>query len=391
MASPQRRRLVVTAAVVSAVAFGIGWMLGRGSDAPRHAGAATVTATSPPPGLTGSTVPTVDPALLAGSTTTTIAAGWTTVDVNVDPRAAALGVHVVGVRSGRVVELDTATGTLAQLATDTRYEQTPQVEAGTDWFLVRRPDVSFSELFRGRDQPVPVTTGYTEEMFAEPGTDRFWRVFFSFDSRTPTRVAEVDERAEETGVGFEFHGPGRVVGADPVGGVIVVAPGGAFHAGTDGSNRITGGDVIAIGDSRALITDCSDNLTTCGLVVLDRSSGATKPLVPVLPIDTPDVQIYESGASYGLSSLLSDVSPDGRYAPLVINGTRLRFGVIDLDSGDFSPLGISPQSGLWWAPDSRSVMYVFNEHLLMFDFETRRAFDVVPGLQVTAFAVRPAA
>jgi len=64
--------------------------------------------------------------------------------------------------------------------------------------------------------------------------------------------------------------------------------------------------------------------------------------------------------------------------------------VIDLDSGDFSPLGISPQSGLWWAPDSRSVMYVFNEHVLMYDFDTRRAFDVVPGLQVIAFAVRPA-
>ena len=50
-----------------------------------------------------------------------------------------------------------------------------------------------------------------------------------------------------------------------------------------------------------------------------------------------------------------------------------------------------PQSGLWWAPDSRAVMYVFNEHLRVEDLDTRIAFDVVPGLQVSAFAVRPAA
>ena len=36
-------------------------------------------------------------------------------------------------------------------------------------------------------------------------------------------------------------------------------------------------------------------------------------------------------------------------------------------------------------------MYVFNEHLMVYDFDTRIAFDVVPGLQVSAFAVRPAA
>ena len=89
--------------------------------------------------------------------------------------------------------------------------------------------------------------------------------------------------------------------------------------------------------------------------------------------------------------MLNSISPDGRYAPVVINGTRLRFGVIDLRTGDFSPLGITPQSGLWWAPDSRSVLYVFNEHLMVYDFDTRLAFDVVPGLQVSAFAVRPAA
>src|SRR3954462_9979552 len=145
MTSAKHRRLVVTAAVVAVVAFGIGWMLGRGSGrAPRHAGAAV--AATLQSGLTGSALPTVAPDVL-GEPSTMVAAGWTSVEVNVDPRAAALGIDIVGARSGGLIELDASTGALAELATETRYEQPPQLDAGRDWFLVRRPDVSVSELF----------------------------------------------------------------------------------------------------------------------------------------------------------------------------------------------------------------------------------------------------
>jgi hypothetical protein len=91
MASPQRRRLVVTAAVVSAVAFGIGWMLGRGSDAPRHAGAATVTATSPPPGATTMTPPT-------GSAPTTRPGPWNSKPTPVSSALSSTSATLVGVR-----------------------------------------------------------------------------------------------------------------------------------------------------------------------------------------------------------------------------------------------------------------------------------------------------
>ena len=36
-------------------------------------------------------------------------------------------------------------------------------------------------------------------------------------------------------------------------------------------------------------------------------------------------------------------------------------------------------------------MFLFNERLMMYDFETRIAFDVAPGTTMTAFAVRPEA
>ena len=384
----QRRRVMTTAAVVSALAFGIGWMLGRDGSGRQPAGAdgASATSVSAQP---GATLQAFDDDQL--SSATPVSPPWTSVDVNVDPRVAALGIRIVAVRAGHVIELDTIAGRLAQSATETQYDEVPEIDAGRDWILVRRPDLSFSQLFRGTDTPVPIRTGYAGEVFKQPGTDRFWRVISPSESLAPSRVVELGHDGRETGVAFGFGGPARAVGADPAGGVIVVAPGGAYHAGTDGSRRITTGDIVAISPTSALVTECSDNLTVCGLVVLDRRTGVTRPLEPELPVGNPALQIYESGASYGQPSLLSAVSPDGRYAPIVVNGSRLRFGVIDLMTGEFSPLGVTPQSGLWWAPDSRSVMYVFNEHLRVDDIDNRIAFDVVPGLQVSAFAVRPAA
>jgi hypothetical protein len=389
MDGPQRRRLVATAAAVSALAFGVGWMLGRGGSDTRAGEAVPTTAATVPQALIGSTVPTVDGNVLAS--TTTAVQGWTLASAGVDDRAAALAIRVIGVRPGLVFELNTSTGVVAELPVGARYLQPPHIDAGANWFLVRRDDLSFSQLFRREDDPVPVHTGYASEVFLVPGTDRFWRVITPVESGVPAHVVQLDHEGRETGLAFDFDGPGHAVGADPAGGVVVVAPGGSYHAGLDGSRRLTTGDIIAISATAALITECSDNLSTCGLVVLDRATGSTRPLEPVLPVGDPDTQIYDSGASYGFPSLLSAVSPDGRYAPVVINGSRLRFGVIDLTTGDFAPLGVTPQSDLWWAPDGRYVMFLFNERLMMYDFETRIAFDVAPGTTMTAFAVRPEA
>jgi hypothetical protein len=348
MDGPQRRRLVATAAAVSALAFGVGWILGRGGPDTRTGEAVPTTAATIPPALIGSTLPTVDGNVLAS--TTTAVQGWMLASAGVDDRAAALAIRVVGVRPGLVFELNTGTGVVAELSVGARYLRPPHIDAGDNWFLVRRDDLSFSQLFRREDDPVPVHTGYASEVFLVPGTDRFWRVITPVESGVPAHVVQLDHEGRETGLAFDFDGPGHAVGADPAGGVIVVAPGGSYHAGLDGSRRLTTGDIIAISATSALITECSDNLTSGGLVVLDRVSGSTRPLEPVLPVGDPDTQIYDSGASYGFPSLLSAVSPDGRY-----------------------------------------VMFLFNERLMMYDFETRIAFDVAPGTTMTAFAVRPEA
>ena len=219
MSVPQRRRLVTTAAAVSAIAFGVGWMLGRSATDPGAAGAeapgASTTPFDPtvPAELAGSTLPSVDPGLFAPSTTP--ATGWTFGSADVDRRAAALGVRIVGVRPGLVLQLDTATGDLAELEVAARYRQPPHVEAGEDWILVRRTDISYAQLFRGQEQPIALRLGYATNAFARPGTDRLWRVLTADERNAPTRVVEIDHEGVESGVAFEFDGPDALLGIVP--------------------------------------------------------------------------------------------------------------------------------------------------------------------------------
>src|SRR5262245_6265362 len=192
MLAPQHRRLLATAAAVSAFAFVIGWMLGRdGSHAGSGSANPTTTAATVPPALVGSALPTVDTELLAG-TSTTPASGWTSHGAGVDERVAALGLHIIGVRPGRVLELDTAAGKVAELRVDARYQKPPHIDAGTDWILVRRTDISYAQLFQGQSGPIPIRLGYATNAFPEPGTDRFWRVLTAAERDAPTRVVEID-------------------------------------------------------------------------------------------------------------------------------------------------------------------------------------------------------
>ena len=87
---------------------------------------------------------------------------------------------------------------------------------------------------------------------------------------------------------------------------------------------------------------------------------------------------------------MSTISPDGRYAPIMVLDTGQDYGVIDLTTGDFIRLGDQPVSSLWWSPDSRSVMYLSNGHLLLYDFDTGASDEVSTDFsRLHDFAVRP--
>ena len=130
-------------------------------------------------------------------------------------------------------------------------------------------------------------------------------------------------------------------------------PAGTYHVGPDGAYRLTSGQVIALGSQKLLATDCGENLT-CGLVVVDRATGEATPLTPTLLEPTTEVTspFFDNPANYGFPTLMSSVSPDNRYAPIIMNGPDQDYGVIDLTTGEFIQFGDYPESALWWSPDS---------------------------------------
>jgi hypothetical protein len=412
----EKRRLVVTGLTVGVVALFIGWALGRaGGSGPESAAtreeppSSTTPASTVAPEDLGVTVPPVDPDLLPTTTAEapvvrplppppTTPEGWVLSpgEGRVAVPAAEMAIQIVGVQpSGRVIELDTATGDLATTELDMGVGMPSGIYAGPDWILVTSPDSTGGRLLRGREEPETISVGQMWLFHHQPGTDRFWRIREPMTYGERFVISEVMFDGSETGVRFESDGRFWSNGADAVPGLVVSgAPGGSYHVGPDGSHRITTGYVLAVGPTVALATECGESIDTCGLVVVDRTTGTSTPLTPVFPEgeeESPERLMFESAANYGYPGLLAAISPDGRYSPILINGRDQDFGVIDLVTGEFIQFGDTPQSSLWWSPDSRSAMYLVNGHLTVYDLETRTTYEVSQDVfPLNAFAVRPA-
>ena len=413
--SSERNRLLVTAVVAGAIALIVGWSLGRAGDgggAPAdelETGSTTLTTTVPPDEV-GATIAPVDPSLLPTTTgftpivgtarpvpTTTTPDGWVTGVARVALPAAELGVRIVGVRAdGTVVELDTATGELASVRVGVRVNYEGGLYAGEDWILVSQPDSAGLTLFRGHAEPELVTLAQPWMLHWQTGTDRFWRLDETMRFGDPLHIVEITYDGTPTGVEFDADGRFWIPGADPLGGLLVLgAPGGSYHIAPDGTSRITTGDVIALNARTVLASDCGEAMAHCGLIVIDRATGTTTPLEPtVLEATTGSTPIehFDSPAGYGYPSLLSAISPDGRYSPIMMASVDQDYGVIDLTTGEFVQFGDVPESSLWWSPDSRSAMYLVNGHLTVFDFDTRTTYEVSTDLfPLREFVVRPQA
>jgi hypothetical protein len=413
----ERGRLVATGLACAAIALLVGWVLGRAGDDGSRAddgietGASTTPTSTVAPDELGATLPAVDPALLPTTVPErppstpfspivqtvppppTTPEGWVVSSGRVAVGAAELGIDIVGVQpNGRVIELDTATGELATRESDMRVEPQNSIWAGPDWILVSSPS-GLGKLFIGHGEPSRVELPQPWLFHWQQGTDRFWKVSEPDRFGDPMHVVEVNYEGSETGVEFDTDGRYWIPGPDPAGGLVVVgAPGGSYRVAPDGTSRITTGDVITISTDVALATDCGEAMEHCGLVVVDRSTGESRALTPVLapPDDASEIRFFDSPVNYGQPSLLSAISPDGRYSPILIGGRDQDYGVIDLNSGEFIQLGDLPESGLWWAPDGGSVMYLTNGHLTVFDFATRDTFEVSPDVfPLQAFVVRP--
>ena len=417
-----RRRLLAVGAGVVIVGLFAWWAIGRSGSEPTpdavvsqvSTTARTAAPTTPPPPV--STLPQLEPVTTAPVATsgpvTTIAAGWTSRTRDyVDSRVQDLGTRIIAVRPGELLEFDTSSNELATTYMRTDFRQAPYLDAGEDWILVRHTDTAQTQLFRGRDDPVRIEAGEPWSTYRQPGTDRFWMgdplppltgtlveigetvevgggVPTVVDAPQQRRFTEIDHEGNVTGASLETSSHHSVLGSDPAGGIVVAAPGGAYHLGVEGSARLTAGGLIALSAATVLALDCGDALTTCGLIVIDRATGESTPLVPVMPdsiVSADSMYVYGRATLYGSMPL----SPDDRYAPIVVSGSRQSFGVIDLTTGEYTDLSGTPQSALWWTPDSRAVMYLSGRRLLMYDFDAREAFEILPDYEdLWSFTVR---
>jgi len=381
--------LLSAAAGIAVLALLVWWSIDRvsgepGSDGDEQGADTTQAATTL---LPGSTVPQADPAVagepLPPSPTTTtavatVAQQWRLSSAEIHPRAAELDIEIIVVTPDEIVEYNTGTGERASFQLPTFTAQPPSVEAGQDWIRLQNLDLHRTDLYQGRDRPERLEGGFADFTLRQPGTDLFWVVE---GGREPPRVNETDRAGNETGVSLDV-GPYAIVAADPAGGVVVEAPGGTYQVRPDGSRRITTGRVIALNAQTALVADCGDEIVPCGLAVLDRVTGDSRPLTPVLPESADAVIPYQE-------EFAGAISPDNRYAPLSVNGPGQGLGVIDLTSGAFTNLAASPGSRLWWAPDARKVVFMKGDQLLMYDFDEGAELAIVrdsDGLR--SFAVR---
>ena len=331
------------------------------------------------------------------ASTTTAPAGWVTSVARVAEPAADLGVEIVGLRlDGTVIELDPSTGEMSSIDTGVRVNHQGGLYAGADWILVSEPDNPHAALLRGHSDPERVTLGEPWLVHWEPGTDHFWRLDELVRFADPVRVVEINYDGTPTGVQFDADGRYWIPGADPLGGLLVVgAPGGSYHVAPEGTSRITTGDVIALNAQTVLATDCGEAMEQCGLIVIDRATGTSTPLQPTVAeptTGTRPIGYFDTPTSYGFPSLLTAISPDGRYSPIMVTDVDQDYGVIDLTTGEFVQFGDVPESSLWWSADSRRAMYLVKGHLTVYDFDTRTTYEVSTDLfPLQDFVVRPQA
>jgi hypothetical protein len=391
--------LVVAGAVIAVVALFVGWALGRSGGTPASEAQPSPSTTEASgletlaPAAVPSTVPaTTRPVVRAGPTTTAVPEWHQATVVDLDPAAAALDIRIVVVGGGRIVELDTGSGEMRSLTTGIRFTQPPLVNAGEDWILIRNLDSGESQLVRNGELPVGVSVGDAWSTYFQRDTGMFWRVSPMFMASEPTDVDEIDVEGNETGRTFQMPAGVWPVAGDPAGGVVVGAPGGTYQVGPDGARRLTTGNLVALSPRIAVVTDCGEDFSDCGLFALDRTTGQ-RTEIDLSDSESGDpIGVFElqSAAFWGSPELLGAVSPDDRWAPTMITSSRQQFGLLDLTTGEFVSVSPNPPSSLWWAPDGHTAIYNQNSRLMLFDTEQRTLTDILPAnVSVEAFAVRP--
>jgi hypothetical protein len=239
---------------------------------------------------------------------------------------------------------------------------------GRDWTMVRPLDQVPGYLVPD-GQPARRLTGVLDEggeVFPGPDAEHVWVPATAPGSRANLTLVDVDGRPANAAILVPVEMDGGIF-PDATGYVVVTGPGGAYAARPDGLRRITAGAVLATGPTRWLVLECDERFR-CGSVVVDRATGARRPLGT--GTRSPD-------------RLPGTISPNGDTAALVEeDGRGIAVHLLDLDSGADrrvdTPINVGyADVTMVWSPDSRWLFVIGGTGTLVpIDRATGQVYDL---------------
>lgn len=169
-------------------------------------------------------------------------------------------------------------------------------------------------------------------------------------------------------------------GSDGQGGVVAQsAIGGAYAIGPNGVERITTGQLLALGSTTAVADECDDDFV-CGVVVIDRLTGERTALAQIVLASV----VAEPPQTLGLMG--RSVSPNGDVA-LMFNKVSGEMIFVDLVTGEAVPAPTPDfESTLVWSADGGAAVYLSDGRLRLYDRSSSsvRLLDQFPQLRAVA-------
>jgi len=393
----EQGRLVAVAATAAVLALLVGVLVGRmGSGDVESADdlsstTTEVTTTTRPPG-NRDTLPRA-PEILAPTTTRPERATTTTIDpeqmvegsIDINPVVTPEKAEIIALtRQGVVVRIDAITGSTVSTQASAQFGQA-FVSAGDGWVLVPSDDGGSSVIADDGSRSTLDLGEWWPPLMAGSAS-AFWRSEIDRQFGFPTRLVGVAIDGSETGVVIELDGHYPQM-LDPLGGVVVQAPGGFYVVRAESRAHLTAGQLIALGERRALVYECDDRLE-CGYFVVDRTTGTADRL----EVD-PELGERPPLGWVGWWSLVEPLSPNEEAVVVAAwNGQAQSLGVLDLTTGSYTELGTfdnEPQAA--WGPGSRYLYWLDGGRIMVFDRSTGESvvfsedLDSVAALTVRGF------
>jgi hypothetical protein len=293
-----------------------------------------------------------------------------------------------------VVELDLATASMRSLPPLVGTQGAPFAPlAGADWLMLQFDSSPVIAFLDGATQPTELRDWDMWSSYWQVDTDRFWRTEYDPSNGRVEAVVAIDVRGEPTGrrvdpAGLWASGAaprGRVLVGDVSTGIYSVSP--------EGSSRLPDGRVLAISADHVLLYSCGATLDDCGVRVVDRNTGASRPV----PLEEEIDPVQLSGW-WGPPLPRPSITPDGAAALVIIidESGRPIVAALELDSGARTEFGwesnvsFNRLPSATWSVDGRFAFVVDDGTVVAYDRVTREQFPVSSELPpISALTVRP--